>query len=222
MKNNHLFNIIFIDEPVPYKESLLEQEKLAIARLENRISDTILFLEHHAVITRGVRAKDENLLCSKEVLATKGIMLEDTPRGGDVTYHGPGQLVVYPIIKLSKPKADIRGYINKLEEVAIKTVGKYNIDAFRRTGMTGVWTESGKIAAIGVRVKRWVVFHGMSLNVAPDLSHYDNIVPCGLNGEKVTSLSKLLNTSIEVKQVRSTMADCFAEVFDRKTAIQIK
>lgn len=179
-------------EPVPYLEALRLQEELLARRQADAIPDTLLVLEHPPVITLGIRARPEHLLLSREALARKGIELHETPRGGDVTYHAPGQIVLYPIIKLSGPEADVHAFVNKLEEAAIRTAAELAIPAYRRPGKTGVWTDSGKIAAIGIRFRKWVSSHGMSFNVDLDLAGFDTIVPCGLHGERVASVASIL------------------------------
>ena len=177
---------------VPYERALAWQARLVEARQADAIPDVVLALEHEPVITRGVRARDAHLLATPERLARLGVALCDTPRGGDVTYHGPGQVVLYPILKLQDAEADAHLHVTRLEESAIRMVAGFGVPSYRRPGKTGVWTDAGKLAAIGVRFQRWVSSHGISLNVSPDLSHFGLIVPCGLAGEPVTSLAALL------------------------------
>lgn len=208
---------IFFDRPVPYGEAVGIQNLLVARRIEGSIPDTVLFLEHTPVVTMGVRTSAEHVLLPREALAEKGIELVETSRGGGVTYHAPGQVVMYPILKLEKLDADSHGYLHKLEQVAISAAGVYGVESFRREGMTGAWTESGKLAAIGVRFKRWVSFHGMSFNVGVDLGGFSTIVPCGLGGESVTSLGELLGADCpSMEDARETIARQFAEVFGRK------
>lgn len=179
--------------PVPYDAALRLMDDLVRQRLEDRIPDTVLLLEHEPVITLGIRARREHLLLSPDALARRGIALHETPRGGDVTYHGPGQLVLYPILKLAGAEADAHAFVNRLEDIAIRTAAAFGVTAERRKGKTGAWTARGKLAAIGVRFRHWVSSHGMSFNVStgPD-DGFDAIVPCGLHGETVTSLRLLL------------------------------
>jgi len=213
-------NAIFIDNPLSYKEGLLIQEKILEARINDLIPDTVLFLEHLPVITCGARSKPEQILLSDRELKDKNIEISESSRGGAVTFHGPGQLIMYPIIKLGGNKADIRGYLNNLEEVAIRTAACFGVSAYRRTGMTGAWTDQGKLAAIGVRFKRWVTCHGMSFNINPDLSGFSAIIPCGLAGEKVTSLKILLgNACPSLQNTRDAMSSQFSAVFGRSLAI---
>lgn len=178
--------------PVPYAAARHLQDRLVAARQAGRIADTILLLEHPPVITLGIRARQEHLLLPAAELARRGISVVDSPRGGDITYHAPGQLVLYPILKLTGTEADVHAFVGALEEIAIRVADRFGIAAFRRKGKTGAWTDRGKLAAIGVRFRRWISSHGMSFNVNLDLSGFDTIVPCGLHGEPVTSLHALL------------------------------
>ena len=204
---------------VPYAEGILLQEQLVRARIEERIPDVVLFLEHAPVITLGARSRPGHVLLSPAELDARRIGLCRTSRGGDVTFHGPGQLVMYPILRLGEREADAHGYLRNLEEIAIRTAGDFNVRAFRREGLTGAWTRGGKLAAIGIRFKRWVTFHGMSFNVSPDLSGFSAIVPCGLHGESVTSLRELLGGAApSVSVVRERMARHFADVCGRPLA----
>jgi lipoyl(octanoyl) transferase len=181
---------------VPYGPALqLQQERFA-AVLADAAPDTLFLLEHTPVVTLGKNTGDGHVLVSAEWLQRQGLELYKTSRGGDVTYHGPGQLVGYPIVKLGDGEQDIRGYVYKLEEILIRTVADFGVTATRIEGLRGIWVEGGdrpaKIGAIGVRVARWVTMHGFALNVAPNLSHFDLIVPCGITDKGVTSLEKLL------------------------------
>lgn len=204
------------DIPVPYALALHWQAALVAARIADAIPDTLLVLQHTPVITRGVRARDAHVLASPSRLTELGIESCDTPRGGDVTYHGPGQIVLYPILRLTGEDADAHRHVTRLEETAIRTAADFGIAAVRRPGKTGVWTPSGKLAAIGVRFQRWVSSHGISFNVSPDLAHFGLIVPCGLAGERVASLQSLLGTACPpLKVVRSSLLRHFAGVFER-------
>ncbi|MEI6789342.1 MAG: lipoyl(octanoyl) transferase LipB [bacterium] len=206
--------VMVFPNPVPYPEALTLQDKLVTQRQADEIPDTLLILEHSPVITMGVRTKPENLLLSPEALRHRGIELYETPRGGDVTYHAPGQLILYPIMKLTGTEADAHAFVNKLEEIAILTADAFGVPAFRRKGKTGVWTESGKVAAIGVRFKKWVSSHGMSFNVDVDLAGFSTIIPCGLPGEKVTSLKAILGpTCPTLQEVRAVIM----RQFERET-----
>jgi len=199
---------LWFERPIPYARAAALQERLVAARLEDRVPDVVLALEHTPVVTLGSRAKAEHVLRSAADLAARGVDLVTSSRGGDVTYHGPGQLVLYPILKLGGREADAHGHLANLEEIAIRTAADFGIAAFRRPGLTGAWTRAGKLAAIGVRFRRWVAFHGMSFNVAPDLAGFSLIVPCGLAGEPVTSLAALLGPDCPtLPAVRARMLD---------------
>jgi lipoate-protein ligase B len=207
---------LWFDAPIPYPAADQLQSELVAARLAGRIPDTVLFLEHPPVITLGVRGTEEHVLEPRPALERRGVLVARSTRGGEVTYHGPGQLVIYPILKLEGEEADVRGYIRNLEELAIRTAADFGVRAFRRKGMTGAWTRQGKLAAIGVRLKRWVTSHGMSFNVNIALSEYRAIVPCGLPRERVTSLRNILGDAAPpLHRVRRRMARHFAAVLRR-------
>ena len=183
---------LYLHDPVRYADGVRFQEALVAARQADAIPDTVLFLQHHPVITLGRRGRTQHLLASPDALARHGVDLATSSRGGDVTYHGPGQLVMYPILKLGSAEADSHGYLTNLEEVAVRTAADFGVTAYRRPGMNGAWTDAGKIAAIGFYLKRWVTMHGMSFNVDLDLAGFQFIVGCGLVGEKVSSLRQIL------------------------------
>jgi lipoate-protein ligase B len=207
---------IVFKEPVPYAAAARLQDKLVAARIAGKIPDTVLLLEHRPVITLGARSGAKNILLSPAALARLGLELVQSSRGGDVTWHGPGQLVLYPIIRLGEQETDARGYLHNLEEIAIRTAADCGVRAFRRPGLTGAWTQAGKLAAIGIRLKRWVTFHGMSFNVNPDLAGFAAIVPCGLSGEPVTSLAVLLGKACpEIGKVRAQLLANFSAVCRR-------
>lgn len=211
---------IFLDGPALYEGMSEAQELMVAARIAGEIGDTVLFLEHLPVVTIGRRGDMTSLLKSPRALARQGVVVFHSTRGGNVTYHGPGQLVMYPVVTLSGIEADVRGYTSALEEVAIRTAADFSVHAFRRGGMTGAWTDHGKLAAIGVRLKRWTTSHGMSFNVNVDLAGFDSIVPCGLKNERVTSLEVILGKDCPgVKDVRERMAAHFAGVLGRKLTI---
>lgn len=206
---------IIFSEPQPYAPISALQERLVEARREDVISDTILFLEHSPVITLGVRGAETNILKTPAELKARGIAVERSPRGGDVTYHGPGQIVVYPIVHLDETGLDIHGYVAGLEEMAIGAAGVFKVEAFRRKGLTGVWTAQGKLAALGVRFKHRVAYHGLSFNVDVDLEGFAAIVPCGLAGEPVTSLKALLGPACPAAtDVRKALIAQFEKVFN--------
>ena len=180
------------------------------------VPDTLLLLEHPHVITLGRSSNRANVIASEVERANLSVELFETGRGGDVTYHGPGQLVGYPIVNLSPDRCDIRKYVRDLEEVLIRTASDFGVTAGRIAGLTGIWVGGAKLAAIGVRISRWVTMHGFALNVTTDLSYFQLIVPCGISDRTVTSLEKLLGKEIELERVARSVASHFGEVFERK------
>jgi len=211
---------IVFRSPVDYAAATALQEQLVTARLADHAPDCVLFLEHRPVITLGVSAKTGHVLLGPAALASRGIGMTTTSRGGDVTYHAPGQLVVYPILRLAGSKTDVHAYVAGLEELAIQTAAAYGVSAYRRRGLTGAWTDVGKLAAIGVRFRRGVCFHGMSFNVNVDLAGFETIVPCGLHGLPVTSLKALLGTACPpLADVRTRLAGLFGEIMQRELTV---
>lgn len=203
-------------EEVPYGQGLAMQHRLLKARQEGRIPDTVLVMQHSPVITLGNRGRDNYLLKTREEYDALGIDLFHVERGGDVTFHGPGQWVLYPILFLGGNEADSHGYLNNLEEIAIRTLADFGIEGFRREGKSGAWTDAGKIAAIGFRLKRWVSFHGMSFNVCNDLMGFDTIVPCGLVGEPVATMKTILGDRCPpMETVRDSLLNHFSTVCNR-------
>jgi lipoyl(octanoyl) transferase len=205
---------------IGYADALALQERLLEARCEQRIPDTLLLLEHRPVITLGRGAKQENVLQSREVLAMQGVELFETGRGGDVTYHGPGQLVGYPIIDLSPDRRDVRRYVNGLEEVMIGIAAGYGISAGRIAGLNGTWIGERKLGAVGVRIRRWVTMHGFAINVTTDLSAFDLIVPCGIKDKRVTSLASELGREVAMSEVESAAVREFARVYGCDVTVQ--
>ncbi len=206
----------YFESPVPYADAVRLQEQLADRRRAGDIPDVVLFLEHPPVVTLGARGRDRSLRRAPAELKARGIELFRSSRGGDVTYHGPGQLVLYPILKLGEKEADAHGYLANLEEIAIRTAADFGVAARRRRGMNGAWTDRGKIAAIGFRLKRWITLHGMSFNVDVDLAGFQTIVPCGLEGEAVTSLKEILGAACPaLRRVRERMKAHFEAVCHR-------
>jgi lipoyl(octanoyl) transferase len=187
------------------------------ARREGEIPDTLLLLEHPHVITLGSSTSMEHVLAGPEERARRGIELHETGRGGDVTYHGPGQLVGYPILDLKPDRKDLHRYLRDLEEALIRALAWWEVEAWREEGLTGVWTGEGKVAAIGVRVSSgWITSHGFALNVEPDLSYFDTIVPCGIRGRTVATLAGLLGRQVTVHEVLPVVAGSVAETFGRR------
>ena len=205
---------------VPYGEALALQERLVKERRDQLVPDQLLLLEHPHVVTLGASTQSQHLLLSPEALKAKGIGLFDVGRGGDVTYHGPGQLVGYPILDLKPDRKDLHGYLRDLEEVLITALGGFGIEAKREEGLTGVWVPGGKLAAIGVRVSSgWISSHGFALNVAPDLSYYSTIVPCGIQDRPVTSMSRILDRAVSVEEVVPEVLGAFEKVFNRAPVV---
>jgi lipoate-protein ligase B len=196
---------------IGYPEALALQKELEAAVIENRTEDYLLLLEHPHTFTIGRRAKESGVLATAELLKNLGVEVFETDRGGKVTYHGLGQIVGYPIYSLTPDREDVHKYVRDLEEVLIHTLADFGIDAFRIEGLTGVHTTEGKVAAIGVHIKRWVTTHGFALNVNTDLSYYNWIIAC--EGEPVTSMDKLLGRELDLAEVEDRIIENFETVF---------
>jgi lipoyl(octanoyl) transferase len=203
---------------VPYTEGLALQQELVAARKADRIPDQLLLLEHPPVITLGAKVRDDrsHVLASEQALDEAGVELFEAGRGGDVTYHGPGQLVGYPIIDLRPDRCDIHRYVRDLEEVMIATAGAFGVRSDRVQGLTGAWVGQDKLAAIGVRISRWITSHGFAFNVATDLSHFSLIVPCGIEDRGVTSLGRLLGQPPPMRSVEDEVIQAFTVTFGRE------
>ncbi len=208
--------LLHLEQPglVEYAAALELQRERVAQRKAGAIPDTLLLLEHPHVYTLGRNARQENMLASSEFLASRGAQVFHTDRGGDVTYHGPGQLVGYPILDLTRHRRDISWYMRSLEEVFIRTAQDYGIEAGRSAGAAGVWVGNDKLAAMGVHLSRWVTSHGFALNVNTDLRYFEWIVPCGLPGKGVTSLAKLLGRTVPMHEVTEHVVEHFGEVFE--------
>jgi lipoate-protein ligase B len=204
---------------ISYTDAYALQQRIVAARKSHAIDDVLLLCQHTHVLTLGRNGKRENLLASEHVLRQKGVEFHATNRGGDITYHGPGQIVGYPILDLSRIKQDVHFYVRTLEEVMIRTGADFGITAFRIPGKTGIWVDTTpaeeKLAAIGVHISRWVTSHGFAFNVSTDLRYFDLIVPCGIADRKATSLEKLLNRSVTLDEVKPRLVHHFAELFGR-------
>jgi lipoyl(octanoyl) transferase len=200
---------------MPYGEGLALQRSLVEERRAGVIGDTLLLLEHPHVITLGVRGDGgrSHLLAAAETLASRGVELHETGRGGNITYHGPGQLVGYPIFDLKPDRCDVHRYVRDLEDVLIRTASDYGIQAGRIEGLTGVWVGDEKLAAIGVRIARWITSHGFALNVTTDLDYFKLIVPCGIADRGVTSLSRVLGRRVDSSEVAARIIEHFAKIF---------
>jgi len=192
---------------VPYSEALEQQDALVRQRRSAACGDTLLLLEHPAVLTMGRSGNADHVLVDRTELQRRGIELHEAGRGGDVTYHGPGQLVGYPVVALPEEKRDAHLYLRHLEEALIRTAAAYGLAAGRQAGLTGVWVGLEKLAAIGVRLNSgWITSHGFALNVTTDLSHFETIVPCGIGNRGVTSLERLLGVAPPMNEVAARVA----------------
>jgi lipoate-protein ligase B len=202
---------------VPYNEALALQRALVEDRRVGRVPDLLLVLQHPPVITLGVRGDGgrSHIVASGARLAALGVDVSETGRGGDVTYHGPGQIVGYPILDLRPDRCDVHRYVRDIEEVMIRTCADYGVAARRIDGLTGAWVGAGKIGAIGVRISRWITSHGFAFNVATDLDYFDLIVPCGISDRGVTSLERVLGREVAIGQVEEALIHHFGSVFAR-------
>jgi lipoyl(octanoyl) transferase len=210
---------------IAYAEAWELQKRLVTARKNGAIGDVLLLCEHPHVITLGRNGKREHLLASEQVLRQKGVEFHSSDRGGDITYHGPGQLVGYPILNLAAIRKDVVWYVRMLEEVMIRATAEFGITAERVAGKTGIWVRGTasdsnasanteeKLGAIGVHISRWVTSHGFAYNVSTDLRYFDLIVPCGITGRKATSLEKILERAVTLKQAVQPVVRNFCEVF---------
>ena len=208
---------------IAYADALALQRQLVEERRAGRIDDVLLLVEHPHVLTLGVKGDGgrSHILAAEDALAAKGVEVHEAGRGGDITYHGPGQLVGYPIVDLRPDRCDVHRYVRELEEVLIRTSADLGIEAGRVEGLTGVWTgpdRRSKLAAIGVRISRWITSHGFALNIATDLGFFDLIVPCGIADREVTSM-RALGCSASMAEVEDRVVHHFGRVFDRTPAL---
>jgi len=214
MKNCQIVDLGLIG----YAEAYALQKRVVAARKADAIGDVLLLCEHTPVITQGRNGKREHLLVSENVLRQRNVEFYETSRGGDITYHGPGQLVGYPILNLGAIRKDVVWYVRMLEEVMIRTTAEFGMEAYRVEGKTGIWVAVAggveeKLGAIGVHISRWVTSHGLAYNVSTDLRNFDLIVPCGIAGRKAASLEKLLGWAVNLKEVTPRISKHFGEVF---------
>lgn len=204
---------------VPYGPACELQQRLVRARKDNGIPDVLLFCEHPHVITLGRNGQREHLRVSRSLLEQMNVEFHPTDRGGDITYHGPGQIVGYPILDLTEHRRDVRWYVGQLEEIMIRATAGFGGAAKRLEDKHGIWidTPAGeeKLAALGVHLSRWVTSHGFAYNVSADLRYFDLIVPCGFAGKGVTSLERILGRAVNGEEVRASLAGHFGEVFER-------
>jgi lipoyl(octanoyl) transferase len=205
---------------IAYANGLELQEQSVEALRAGTGDEQLLLLEHPNVFTLGRGADAANILADQTALDSRSIEVFETGRGGDVTYHGPGQLVGYPIINLKPDRCDVHRYVRDIEEVLIRTIAAYGIVGKRISGLTGVWVGDEKIGAIGVRIARWITSHGFALNVSTDLSYFGMIIPCGISGRGVTSIERLLGRKVKLEEVAETAAGEFGQVFGRRVLTQ--
>lgn len=206
-----------IREPVPVAYEAMWERQLARHQgvAEERLPDTLFLLEHSAVVTMGKESHDENLLLPPSDFPAHGVELLKTSRGGDVTYHGPGQLVAYPILNLNHWKCSVGWYLRTLESVLIDVLADYGLTGSRVEGRTGVWVGDAKVAAIGIALRKWTTLHGIALNVCPDMTHFGYIIPCGIADKPVTSLAQLLDSPPTLDAVADSFERHFRRHFDR-------
>jgi len=207
---------------ISYATAYALQRRLVAARKTGEITDILLLCEHPHIITLGRNAKREHLLASDRLLASRNVELHESDRGGDITYHGPGQIVGYPILDLTEHRRDVRWYVEMLEEVMIRASADFGVTAQRVAGRHGLWVDTAggeeeKLAAIGVHLSRWVTSHGFAYNVSTDLHYFDLIVPCGISGKRATSLKRLLNRAVRAEEVKSALTVHFGDVFECET-----
>ncbi len=200
----------------PYREAYACQRERARLRQQGTVPDALLLVEHPPVITIGRGGGFENILVAREALAQMGIEVAEIERGGNVTFHGPGQLVGYPILKLEGDERDLHRLLRRYEEALIAALSRFGVEASRRPGLTGVWVGEQKIASIGVSVSRWVTFHGFALNVSTDLRWFNLINPCGLSANLMTSLDRLTGRTHSLDEVGDAVAESFARLFGRR------
>ena len=213
MTGVHNLNVVKLGI-VDYGWAYKLQKRLLREHLEGRGANCLLLLQHNPVITIGRGGSKSNILVPESVLMAAGVDVYEIDRGGDVTYHGPGQLTGYPIIDLRCFRKDIHWYLRQLEEVIIRVLAEYGVDGGRMEGYTGVWVGDEKIAAIGVAIKRWIAYHGFAFNICPDMSHFDMIRPCGIADKGVTSLERLLGYKADIEEVSGRVASAFGEVLN--------
>ncbi len=201
---------------IPYADALDLQRRLASLRHSEALPDVLLVCQHPPVVTVGRAGSHKHIGAEVQ---RHGVPVFEVERGGDVTYHGPGQLVGYPILNLKQHGQDLNRYLRDLEEVVIRTLACYNVTARRDPRFTGVWVDDEKICAIGVAVKRWVSFHGFAFNLDPNLEHFRLIVPCGIRDHGVTSLAKVLGRPVDEEVLRGRLIDAFSQVFDLRVSL---
>jgi len=212
--NKEIKKIVYCDlDSIDYKEAWDLQKAVHQLRVENKIEDVLFLLEHPHTYTLGKTTDKENLVGDKKYLNENKISVYDIDRGGDITYHGPGQIVGYPIIKLTDWEQDTHKYLRAIEEIIIRVCAEYDLHGSRVDKYTGVWIEDRKICAIGIKVSRWITMHGFALNVNTDLKLFNGIIPCGITDKDVTSLNRELKTEIQITEVKEKIIHHFSNVF---------
>jgi lipoyl(octanoyl) transferase len=207
--------VVWLPGHRPYRETWDIQRRLLDERIRGVCPDTLLLLEHRSVVTVGRNARDANLIVPESLLKERGIDLVWTDRGGDVTYHGPGQLVCYPIVDLKLLHSDIHRFLREIEEGIIRTIARWGIRGVRIEGKTGVWVGDEKLASIGLKASHWVTMHGLALNVTADLGGFELIVPCGIAGCRMTSMDRLTGSAVDLRSVGDSLAGELGEVWGR-------
>ena len=205
-------NAVYLGK-IKFDEAWGLQKRIHQAIRESKIDSTVLFLEHPHTFTIGKTGKKEHLLLSEVDLKKEKIFYSKIDRGGDITYHGPGQLVVYPILRLEGKDRDLHKYLRKLEDVVIEFLSLYNLQSERIENLTGVWVNNEKIAAIGIKMSRWISMHGLALNINPDLSYFQKIIPCGISDKTVCSLSSILKKEYTVDEIKNNFYTAFKRIF---------
>jgi len=208
--------ILIKTELLDYQKAWDLQRNLHQARFKGIVDDALILTEHPHTYTIGKSGHEENLITDESVLNSQGIKVYRIDRGGDITYHGPGQIVGYPILDLHNYYLDVHRFLRDLEEVIIQTLAEYAIQAGRVAGLTGVWVNGAKVAAIGVKVSRWVTMHGFAFNVNMDLNYFGNIIPCGITHKPVTSMARLLGTKLSFSNVQDQICKKFSQIFEIK------
>ncbi|NQT45975.1 MAG: lipoyl(octanoyl) transferase LipB [Candidatus Omnitrophica bacterium] len=201
-----------------YREALLAQKSIVEDRKADKREDALIITEHRPVFTVGRSGSLKNLLADSSSLKASGIDILRVDRGGDITFHGPGQLVAYPIIKLRDEERDIHKFLRRLENIAISFLGEFEIEVRRREGMTGVWVGESKVVSIGIGLSRWVTYHGLSINICPDMRHFSMIVPCGIEGCKTVSMQEILGQEIDMSYCKNLFAELFLKEFSYKVS----
>jgi len=199
---------------IEYEDAYRVQRELVARRKLNEIGDTLILAEHRPVFTIGRAGSRENLLVDERLLAERGIKVLCVDRGGDITFHGPGQLIAYPVIDLASKFADLHRYLRRLEDAVIEFLGKYSVPAVRSNGKTGVWVGGRKIASIGVGAANWITYHGLSINVNVDLGFFSMIHPCGFKNVEMESLARILGKSVDMDEAKRSLVSSFNGIFD--------